>query len=355
LHSWPKDLNRFVFRDIVVNVALYVPAGVTGHLAFRKSGKMWPGIFAPLVVCTLVSAAIELIQLYVPSRDTSLLDLATNVAGAASGVFLGVVAEDVFLESRALADVERKTARQPDRVALGLLGCWLVWLTFPLFPVLGRTVLGYKLRVFLASPLGDPVPLLSAFAAWFLAGNLLVAVALPPARKLIAVLTLLIPTQLFIVDRQPAMSEFAGAVAGACCFAILRGWRRGHRKAWWRATASFFLAVILVRGMAPFQFSGAGVNSFSWIPFSGFLKMNWQNGVGVFAEKSFWYGGAIWLLRAAGMRLRDSTAAVAAILLAIEAAQTHLAGRVAEITDPLWAVFAGCAMAIVYSRRVRAD
>jgi len=57
-----------------------------------------------------------------------------------------------------------------------------------------------------------------------------------------------------------------------------------------------------------------------------------------FLRKCFWYGSAIWLLRAVGWRLARATVAVALLLGAIEVIQIHLPGRVAEITDPLLAV-----------------
>jgi VanZ family protein len=57
-----------------------------------------------------------------------------------------------------------------------------------------------------------------------------------------------------------------------------------------------------------------------------------------FLRKCFWYGSAIWLLRAAGWRLARAAVAVALLLGAIEVIQIHLPGRVAGITDPLLAL-----------------
>jgi hypothetical protein len=147
----------------------------------------------------------------------------------------------------------------------------------------------------------------------------------------------LIPAQLFIVDRQPALTELLGAVAGAACFAR---WRNPDR----RVSAWAFLGVLVVRGLVPFEFL-PNSGPFSWIPFGGFLEMNWQTGVQVLAEKFFWYGTAIWLLHRARLARGVATGLVTAALLSIEILQTHLPGRVAEITDPLLAVCAGLALA----------
>jgi VanZ family protein len=348
LHSWPFAFNRFIFRDIVVNIALYIPAGLTGHLAFRKFGRMWLSLAAPVLICTVWSASIEMIQLYVPSRTCSAVDLATNVLGSMIGVFFAMLLEDVFLFNRAqlASRTLQKPRRQPDRAALALLACWAAWLLFPLFPVMGRYVLRHKLDFFLHSPIVDPVPFLSTALAWLAAGNLFRAGALRPARWLTAISVILIPAQFFIVDRQPAPAELAGAVVGAACFSIFWQKRNVYGSAYWKILAWTFLATIIVRGLAPFRFLSAPV-PFSLIPFSGFLNMYWQPGIQEMAQKSFWYGTAIWLMRASGLKSRTTTALVAAVLLLIEIAQTHIPGHTAEITDPLWAIFAGWALTII--------
>jgi len=348
INSWPADFNRFIFRDVVVNIALYVPAGVTGHLAFRRFGKLWLSMAAPVLICTVWSATIEMIQLFVPTRDTSALDLATNVIGSMIGVVLGIVLEDIIVlrRSRQVSRQSRKPSRAPDRAALALLFCWLIWLWFPLFPVMGRTQLLQKAVLFLHAPLAQPVPFFSAMLAWIAAGNLLQAAALRPARRFLAISVALVPLQLFIVDRQPLAAALAGSVAGAACFALFWPMRKTHRNVYWKITAWAFLGVIVFRGLAPFQLSPVA-NPFEWIPFSGFLNMNWQSGIQVIAEKFFWYGTAIWLMRRSGMRAVNATALVAAVLLGIELAQTRLTGHVAEITDPLWAIFTSAAMVVL--------
>jgi hypothetical protein len=92
----------------------------------------------------------------------------------------------------------------------------------------------------------------------------------------------------------------------------------------------------ILRGFAPNHWSSIA-NPFSWIPFSGFLEADREFGMLIFFRKCFWYGSAIWLLRASGWRLTRAAIGVALLLGAIEANQIHLPGRVAEITDPLLA------------------
>jgi hypothetical protein len=136
-----------------------------------------------------------------------------------------------------------------------------------------------------------------------------------------------------------------GAAAGMIGYAVWGQSRRTGKALGWA-----FLTLLLVRGFAPFRFSGTGTE-FSWVPWGGFLGMEWQPGVNILLEKTFYYGTAIWLLRAGGMRLRECTALVAVTLAVVEAAQTHLPGRTAEITDPLLALLLGFGL---YAFRPRA-
>lgn len=341
INSWPAAFNRFIFRDVVVNVALYVPAGITGYLAFRRFGKMWLSVAATVTICTVWSASIEMIQLFVPGRDTSALDLATNMIGATIGVMLAIVLEDVLVARRS-----RKQWKSLDGAAIALLFCWLSWLWFPLFPVMGRTALRHKADLFIHAPFLQAVPFFSAMAAWLAAGSLLQAAGLRPVRRWLAISVAFIPLQVFIVDRQPVLAAFAGSVAGAACFVLLRPMRKTHRDAYWKMVAWAFLAAIVFRGLSPFQFAATAA-PFEWVPFSGFLNMNWQSGIQVIAEKFFWYGTAIWLMRRAGLRAVPATALVAVVLLGIEVAQRRLPGHVAEITDPLWAIFTSAAMVVL--------
>src|SRR6202030_3120905 len=97
------------------------------------------------------------------------------------------------------------------------------------------------------------------------------------------------------------------------------------------------VSLLIVRGLAPYYWSRIA-NPFSWVPFGGFLRAPWAFGLLPLLQKCFWYGSAVWLLRAAGWRLARAAIVVSVLLGAIEVIQIHLPGRVAEITDPLLAL-----------------
>jgi VanZ family protein len=339
LHSWRPAPLRYLLRDTIVNVTLYIPLGFAAHLVFRQGRFPGFGIYGPVLLGLLLSTAMELIQLLEPTRTTSIADVITNVIGSGLGVMAGLLFE--ALASRKLVPgVVKKSARSAttsiaDRGALMLAFCWIAWLFFPLFPVSGRYVLSNKLAVFEHSRVVEPVLLVSAAASWFAAGLLITAAGKRMSRVWLPLTLLAIPAQFFIVERQPLPSFLLGAIAGVTLFAVC------HRAvAPTMAEAWVFLAVILFRGLSPFHFV-PGSTEFTWVPFGATLQGDWQSAFRVLIEKVFYYGTAIWLLRAAGMRLVLSAILVAAVLAFIEIVQIHLPGRTPEITDPILAVLIG--------------
>jgi len=349
-HSLPKTFDRYFWRDIVVNIVLYIPAGLTGHLAFRRFGRFWLSLAAPILICTALSASVEMLQLFVPPRDCSLLDLITNIAGTIAGVLVAVVFEDVFLFNRQLT----RPKKQPDQAALALLACLVLSQLFPLFPVMGRTLLRQKLGIFLHTPPWAPIVFLSAAVTWFAAGGLCRAASLRPARRILAFSVLLIPAQFFVVDRQPHPAALLGTVAGTAAFVFTWQKRTVYATPYWKILAGIFLSTIVARGLAPLNFTTVSL-PFSWTPFGAFLLMDWERGLPIIIEKFFWYGTAVWIMIATGLTRITATALVAALLLAVELAQTHLPGHVAEITDPLIAIFASFALAMVTRQRPQPD
>jgi len=79
--------HRLDWFDIAANVALFVPFGYFAgrylSALFCKQRTIWV-----LVSATVLSTAVELIQIYSHSRFPSTTDICCNVFGAALGVYL---------------------------------------------------------------------------------------------------------------------------------------------------------------------------------------------------------------------------------------------------------------------------
>lgn len=338
LHSWSVEFSRRDVADFCVNVALYIPLGMAGYLSFRRRRMA-----GPVVLGMLLSASIEMTQLFTPGRVCSAVDLVNNTLGSIAGVFCGRVFERLAQPGLQVLG-QWKTV---DRAALALLFCRAASLLFPMFPVTSLPLLLRQFVLFAHGPWFQAMPFLSATVAWLVTGRLLQAAGVRSAELCLGLSLLLVPAQFIIIDHHPAPVDFLAAISGWLLFVFI-GWLRGGAL-WW---AFGFLTLLLTRGLMPLPSMLVHPQEFNWIPFGPLLKMNWQAGMEILLEKTFYYGTAIWMVRATGARWRIATPAVAAMLAAIEAVQMWLPGRTPEITDPLMALLIGGGLYVLSANRV---
>jgi hypothetical protein len=187
-----------------------------------------------------------------------------------------------------------------------------------------------KLAMLAGAPDLGLVVFVSAAASWYAAGLMLRRIDSRPGWVWASIA--LIPAQFFILTRLPSLAELVGAVVGVVLLRVL-----GARPVGW-----WFVGLLVLRGLAPFHF--VRPHAFSWVPFGGFLEMEWQAGIRVLLEKAWYFGAAIWLLRRDGTRRWTAVGLVTALALLVEAVQTVLPNRTPEITDPLLALSMGFAM-----------
>ena len=86
--SWPLKADAAFWGDVVINVIGFIPLGAVlcGWVRFggRRIGKY--GSLGVLLFCFSVSFVIEILQGWMPTRSSSLLDLTLNTLGAWMGM-----------------------------------------------------------------------------------------------------------------------------------------------------------------------------------------------------------------------------------------------------------------------------
>jgi glycopeptide antibiotics resistance protein len=81
--------GRMGIRDLVINVAVFVPAGFLIHAALRGAVRRRLAVTAGTVVIgAALSVGAEALQFTIPGRYSSASDVAANVAGLALGILL---------------------------------------------------------------------------------------------------------------------------------------------------------------------------------------------------------------------------------------------------------------------------
>lgn len=134
---------RYLIRsDIAFNVVAYVPLGTLACLYLRGRGARWP-ILGAAGLGAAFSLAMEALQLFVPHRVTTLVDLATNAAGALLGAL--VFADPLYsMVTRRLGEM-REELFIPGAwgdAALVLLMLWLLAQLNPALPFFGAGDIG---------------------------------------------------------------------------------------------------------------------------------------------------------------------------------------------------------------------
>jgi VanZ family protein len=135
---------RYVIRsDIAFNVVAYLPLGVFACLYFRGIGDGRRAILKAALLGAALSLAMELMQLFVPNRHASAIDLVSNTAGALVGAL--AFAEPVYsLATRPLGEL-RDGHVIPGAwgdAGLVLLMLWLLAQLNPALPFFGAGDVG---------------------------------------------------------------------------------------------------------------------------------------------------------------------------------------------------------------------
>ena len=325
LHGWPGEWNRYVLRDVILNVIIYLPLGLAAALAFRRRRSCAFAATAAIAFGFLLSVGMELLQVYVPGRDSSLLDVLTNTLGAAAGAGFAI-----YFEGGIRRLMERRAGEFRAAATLLLL-IWAVSELYPLFPEIGRSHVRQELTLLFHFRGLSLVETWANAAEWFAAALALDALFARMRTFGLAIAMLCVPAQLVITGRSLTLAEIAGALLALALWHFVRRESRARWCAWMLCSA------ILLRQVQPFYFL-AVPQPFSWIPFAATLESSREAATAIITRKAFDYGALIWALRCAGEPFVRAGLAVAVALGVTEAIQTYLPGRSPEITDPLLAL-----------------
>jgi VanZ family protein len=332
-HSWPDVWTRGVMRDLAANVLFYTPLGASAFLMLARRRRRAFGLAGATILGFALSVAVEILQLYIPGRQTSLLDVLSNTTGALAGALLALAYRQ---------ELERTWARrhgQPVAAPAFLLACWIGHQLYPFFPFPAVYTFWRGLVALLHPASISGIEVWANAAEWLAAAVAIDAIlhgGLPSTSgrlrwHWLAIAMLCLPLRIVIVGRRLPFEAALGALLALLVWRVLPP--PGRRNAAVGALAS----AILLRELAPLRFAATPA-AFSWIPFAASLESNRQAGIIVLLQKAYDYGAMVWLLRLGGLRYARAAALVAAALAICEGAQRYLPGRTPESTDPLLAL-----------------
>ena len=90
LRSMTKEFHpsRRYAKDVVENIAGFVPLGLIACAYFSWTRSHWKAILRSTIACGSLSLVIETLQYYIPRRFSGTTDIMTNTLGAALGAAL---------------------------------------------------------------------------------------------------------------------------------------------------------------------------------------------------------------------------------------------------------------------------
>lgn len=320
--------------DRLFNAIVFVPVGFLPVAALEPGREPGGRLAATVLGGAALGVALQLAQLFLPSRDALFADALWNSFGVVVGA-----GGAVLLRGR----IARATVSPASLIAALLCLCWGGRVIFP-------ALTGLLYRPWPPAAPGGLGPFDWGDAAvsavfWLIAGRMLDQAWRPgrPAVKLAAAAVLLLAIRSLALGATTAVSTLSGVGAAVAVLAVAPS-AAGRRAS--LALAALAGAVVAWRGLAPFAPS-VHPAPFEWLPFTGYLGAPVPLSAAVLCERLFVYGAILALLRRGGLGWTGAGGGLTVLLAAIELAQLRLAGHFSEITDPLLALLLTVAFAAI--------
>jgi len=344
--AFPKNAS---YGDVVTNLLVYIPFGLFIASILLRRFPLYSTLLGVTVIGSTLSFSLESLQLFLPNRVPSLMDLALNTAGTFIGVILAATATGRTAIGRRLLDVRRDLFHNDSLTNLGLavLAFWALAQLTPLVPSLDIGNLRQGV-----SPIWKVLQAPSSFnsqqaatymleiAAMGLLSVMLIKRQLHAALPFIIFISAVLILKIPIVGRQLSLEALTGLAVGVVLFIAARNWN-------FRARA-IIAGTALLLGYILSQLDSEGdptapLRTINWIPFQGQMS-NVMGLADILIEA--WPFFAITYLAAVTRNKKGLYVPIIggflvfALAFSLEWTQQTIPGRYPDITDAVLALFA---------------
>lgn len=323
--------------DVMGNVVLFVPWGALGAVALAHTARRQRGLAWFVVWSLLFAFAVQVIQIWFPSRTPSRADVLWN----AVGILCGMSAARAL--ARILSRMQGGVASHAH-AALALVALWGATQWAPLIPTVDWQGVKDSVKPLLLHPEWNPIAILLTTARVLAVGCMLQAVC-SPGRSMMpgfaVMLVALIAGKPFIVGQSITLTNVLGYLAGYACWWVLQNRDEQRRVI---ATLALLFAACVLNALTPFEWRDTPTQM-HLLPFAAMLEGSMELNARALLDGSFIYGALLWLAQRSSGRVIGTSIALALCVLALEYAQLWLEGRTGDITEPLLALAAGTLLA----------
>lgn len=317
--------------DLLGNIGLFAPWGLVGMLALAPHWGLPRAAAMTALSGIAISLGVQVLQIWVPSRDAALADVFWNLFGIGGGIAAGG-----YLAIR----LPYKTVRQHSAVVPAcLLVAFVVAEWLPLVPSIDLQLIKEQLKSLWTEPTFSTAVLLQQAAMTVLAGQLLAAFT--STRRSIVLLPLLLTTvslgKLFMHGVRMDISTPLGFALGAASWwalARIAETRRGTM-IW-----LFLLTGYTVSALSPFSLRDEP-DAVSWLPFAAMLEGSMASNVRSLANNMVVFAGILYVAATASRRVLLGSIGLALWVFLLELMQTLIETRNSDMTEPLLALLLG--------------
>ena len=323
--------------DVMGNVTLFVPWGALGVVALPQAGLRRRWLLWYFVGSVAFALAVQVIQIWFPSRAPSRADVLWN----AVGTLVGMAAAGAL--ARVLRRMENGVEPQA-RTALVLVVLWATTQWAPLIPAIDWQGIKDSLKPLLLQPDLDTTATLLALARVFAVGCMLEAVTgaqrRRTARWFAALLAIVMAGKAFIVGQSITLSSALGYTGG---YIVWLASRRMHEQPRLMAALALLFVAYVLHALTPFVWRNTP-SEMHLLPFAALLEGSMDLNVRALLDAVFLYGALLWLAQRCSDRVLGISVALSLCVLALEYTQVWLEGRTGDITEPLLVLSLGTLM-----------
>jgi hypothetical protein len=333
--------------DQVRNVLLYIPFGFCLMLWLRGRMQFAWAVMLATLCGALLSFAIEMTQVYLNTRVPSWLDLVLNTAGA----LLGAVAGVLWRRLSALVYLPPNTRQQPgDRSALVVLAAWIAWRLADFDTHLSLARLKQALLPLLQWQFSW-MELLQYLLLWMVVAHAVNGYAHKQRNHevLLSIIVVVLAGRLVLVTPAFTLAELIALALLLPSMVLLHHFRSTPQHV---VLLVAFLVEFIYERMAPFNFAPRD-HGFDLWPFLGWIEQGMPIEPEPLFRKLFMFSAMIWLLKDAGLRLRQAWLIVGVLVLCFEVLHLWQAGRSSSLTNPTLVLLVGWLMYSVSQERLR--
>jgi len=325
-----KGTSNPTLSNLLANVALFIPYGLFGILSGQQNQTNYIRIISIITWGILLAYALQILQLYLPSRYSDWFDVVWNTLGIGIGMLVANI------PGKWLGFIDRHLGNWRSLEGFLILG-WLAAELVPFVPTLEVDLIRDNVKT-LINPEINFLSSITQSIYWLTFAYLLrLLTGIYRAHLIFAfILSATLLTKLFLVNNTLTTSDLLAGLLGYGASFFVFGLARYQQR---NLITFLLIGAIAATGLYPFEIN-PNSNSFNWVPFHGLLTGNMLHNTQVLFEKLFIYGSLLYLLREAGSKLLAATAATAIFALFIEVFQLFLDSHTAEISDPLLVVIA---------------